>query len=70
MFELLLKSQPYLMPNTHGVVDWPVLSLTVQLVAATTPGRWASRARAKSPIERRAVRAAARPAMRPSILWP
>ena len=49
MFELLLKSQPYLMPNTHGVVDWPVVSLAVQLVAAATPWR-ASSTRPKSPI--------------------
>jgi hypothetical protein len=36
MLVLLLKSQPYLMPSTHGVVDWPVVSLMVQLLAATS----------------------------------
>ena len=50
MFELLLESQPYLMPNTHGVVDWPVVSLAVQLVAAAATPWWASRTKSRSTI--------------------
>ena len=62
MLELLLKSQPYLTPSTHGVVDWPVVSLTVQLLVATTSGLAASTANNWSA---RAAAAAISPSVRP-----